>query len=329
MSVNLSKVIALGPPKEAALYFERVLPFDLGHSLLLQNKPEESALYIPFNGGEFDRGVVESLIGHHSSYNIYLEMTNVALAIQFYRLMQDANNQKLFLEDKNTPEKLEPISSAVGIDLQAVAESIISGDHDTEDFAKGLGLKMTAISNSADFQDSSLWDVDGRLAETRNSGGDLAKYSATLSGLKLVDPSKATWEQIVEFRKDAKSFSALRDLRILFQTDYSGRDINFISDDLAGRIERFEEARKLWGFETIQRSLSVLFDEKSAIAASFGSIATHAIGGSLLAAVSAGGGIALGGAVLGLGKVYVEQRKQRIQSPVRYLVDLKDRLSNK
>ena len=149
---------------------------------------------------------------------------------------------------------------------------------------------------------------------------------AALQGLKLVDPAKASWKQVVEFRKDKNSFKSLRELRVFFQTNYTGKDLSFIIDNLGSRIDKYDDARKMWGFETAQRGISVIFDQKNLVTTSVGSLAAHAAGGTLLTAAAAGAILALGPAALEVSKVWLEGRKAELDNQVRYLANLRKKI---
>ena len=63
-----TKIIAVGPPKEAALYFESVLPMDLASGFLAMARKDETdplfdhRLHLPLQEPEKVKEVVESLL---------------------------------------------------------------------------------------------------------------------------------------------------------------------------------------------------------------------------------------------------------------------------
>lgn len=123
-------------------------------------------------------------------------------------------------------------------------------------------------------------------ADQNDAGG--APYGAlVLSGLALVDASKASWEQIIEFRKDVDSCRKLRNLRLFFQNSYQGKTSSYVVDDLSRRIDEYDSARKRMGFEAVTGSISALLDAKSLQAAAAAGIAASFVGGPLTGISSA------------------------------------------
>lgn len=108
-----------------------------------------------------------------------------------------------------------------------------------------------------------------------------------LSGVPLVDASRASWEQILELRKDPDARAKLRNLRLFFHSNYQGKPTSFIVDDLGRRLEEYSATRKRLGFESVTGCISSLLDAKSLQAAAATGIAAAFVGGSLAALSSA------------------------------------------
>ena len=87
MTINLSSVVALGPSKEAAFYFERVMPADLGAAVIRSLNPEGGE-YVPRTGINFDENVTESLLGDRSIHSEYVRMTNLGLIVRMVSIMR-------------------------------------------------------------------------------------------------------------------------------------------------------------------------------------------------------------------------------------------------
>lgn len=117
---------------------------------------------------------------------------------------------------------------------------------------------------------------------------DAVPYAAlVLSGISLVDASKASWEQILELRKDAEARGKLRNLRLFFYNNYQGKPSTYIVDDLGRRIDEYDAARKRLGFEALTGSVSALLDAKSLQAAAATGLAAAFVGGPLTGITSA------------------------------------------
>lgn len=66
-------------------------------------------------------------------------------------------------------------------------------------------------------------------------------FRVSLIGLSLIDTDEASWDQIIEFRKDKKSQMALRRLRIFFDKEYAGKSRHFIENDILMRLEAYNK----------------------------------------------------------------------------------------
>jgi hypothetical protein len=117
---------------------------------------------------------------------------------------------------------------------------------------------------------------------------DDAPYAAlALSGIPLVDTSSASWEQILELRKDPDARAKLRNLRLFFHGNYQGKPAAFVVDDLGRRLDEYTATRKRLGFESVTGCISSLLDAKSVQAAAATGIAAAFVGGPLAAVSSA------------------------------------------
>jgi hypothetical protein len=97
----------------------------------------------------------------------------------------------------------------------------------------------------------------------------------SLSSLPLIDTEKSTWEQIIEIRKDEKSKNNLKQMRVFLSTNYEGKSKAFIEDDLNIRLMKHRDAVDAHGLETKLTCLSTLANSKNIITTS--SVAMMAI----------------------------------------------------
>jgi hypothetical protein len=88
-----------------------------------------------------------------------------------------------------------------------------------------------------------------------------------LIGMGLIDTSNAAWEQIVEFKQDRTSVSALRNLRLLFEEKLRDKSATYIEDYVQVKLEAYEIARRKHGFETATSSLQLIMNSKTAAGA--------------------------------------------------------------
>lgn len=313
-------ILVIGPPKEAALYFDRIFPFDLALSLTQIIHKQDVTNNIPFDGSKFDRDVIKSLLPDvQDNEEVYTEITRFSMFLALQNIIK--NDIKNFQDNLSYLPSASRLFSYFGIDQSKYIDDLKhKADSDRKYFDTLLEKSVFPLIKKSGFEGSSIWhelDFQDRTDDLPN------RYLATLSGLKLVDPSKISWDALVEFRKDEASRGALRDLRLYFSENFAEQDVSYASDKLASTLEKYEKTSKLWGFETAQRSLSVIFSKSTAVAASLGTLTTAALGMSLPATAAAGAAMALGPGLLELAKIAIDHEKQLIDRPLRYLSSLK------
>ncbi|TMJ20250.1 MAG: hypothetical protein E6G92_11015 [Alphaproteobacteria bacterium] len=319
----MRKIISRGSSKEAALFFDEVFPNDvLVFALAHVSKGDVSGDgCVPMNAGAPDKDVIASLLpkdkkAQRRAYRVGL-LESAALIIGLSK-----SNPPSSPEEFDTLN--EPIAEAMRREFNFdFSYSAISADVDG--WLTHLSNLQDAIFRQAGFGKAPEWVSESFLVESDSSDNrsDEALFAMSLSNLALVDSQKLTWDQIIEFRKDNKSRSALRDLRLFFQDDLSGKSPAYISDKLGQLVDRQEKASKLWGFETTQKTLSVAFTNRSILATSAGGIAAAVAGAPLSVAAAAALAIPLGGCVLEFSKAWIEAKKSQIERPTKFLTQLK------
>lgn len=131
-----------------------------------------------------------------------------------------------------------------------------------------------------------------------------AYVTVTLSGLPLIDPGHASWEQIMEIRRDPESVEKLRRLRLFVFENYTGKPRAFIEDDLFRRVDDYERVRKSLGIEAVTSTISVLLDSKTLQASAAAGLIACLFGGPpnlILGAAS----------LVELGKLGIEAARKR------------------
>lgn len=165
------------------------------------------------------------------------------------------------------------------------------------------------------------------LLPSEDSTAEETPYAAlVISGVPLVDASKASWEQIVELRKDPDARRKLRNLRLFLQGTYQGQSKEFITDDLGRRIDEYNSARKRLGFEAITGTISSLLDAKNLHAATATGIAAAFAGGALTGIGSAVL-IELGGMALEFSKKHFAIKQFENSHELAYLIRAKKDLA--
>ena len=160
--------------------------------------------------------------------------------------------------------------------------------------------------------------------------GGLAKDEPPTDSLfvphvSVIDSSKLTLSQIMEFRKDKETMNKMRKFRLFAYEQYKGKEKAYIEDDIQKKLADYNAAVKSCGFETTYKTLSFLFESKMII----GTFATCAVSLLMGNAQLAREAFATG-AVIELGKLSLEYAKQRhalkricLENPISYIAEAK------
>ncbi|WP_327327000.1 toll/interleukin-1 receptor domain-containing protein [Streptomyces sp. NBC_01210] len=127
-----------------------------------------------------------------------------------------------------------------------------------------------------------------------------------LIDMRVVDTANAPWEQIAEFRRDRRSVSQLRRMRLLFDEDLRGKSPAYIQDYVSIKLEDYDAARKAHGFETVSGAIDAFANSKTLLGVS-AVVAAGVFGGHWAAA----GGTAALGAVIETTRATVHVLKRK------------------
>lgn len=329
------KIVCFGPPKEAALYFDAVFPVDLLTPSFL-NQPgldfdetEKTKILSEYLPHILDKNLLpalENLVGSNKdAVREYLIQTLVCTKLYFVIMAHEARKEgvdtqiwrDLALNDTDLVDPALMASVRESFDVGTLPANLFPLFNDA--------LSRTLIN--AGFADVPSWTVPDSFSifgmpKIPTVKEDL--FQASLSGLRLIDPSKAAWEHVIEFRKDSASRNALRDLRLFFSSNYNGRDQAYIEDDLLARVERYDKTTRIWGFETVNRSVGVIFSKESVLTTSIGGISATLFGAPLGVAAGAALAMMIGTVGVEVGRSVIERKKAELNNPTRYLTQLRD-----
>lgn len=276
----MRSVVCFKDLKTAALYFDRVLPVAFRQmsgtgSDIVASFPEPIPAAALVNI-VFDR-VPSTRAEHYTLFGQIVDgWGDFANRVQRYRTRRF---------DSSLHDDYEDLYEAYL--RNAVIEEFGPVRHHFSEFAASLGVRASAvlIPSSA--------DADGTDEDP----------IVRVSGLGLVDISRASWEQILELRRDSKSRIHLQRLRSFLTEQYSHKSLTFIEDDLAQRINQYEDVRRKYGFEMVTGSISALLDASNLQAATAASLAAAIIGGPWVGASAA--------VLIEVGKASLEFAKRR------------------
>ena len=145
-----------------------------------------------------------------------------------------------------------------------------------------------------------------------------------LHDLRLIDVSRASWEQILGFRKDEDSARKLRRLRMFVYEEYADKPRRFIEDDLQERMAAYNDVVKDWGFETMIASLSAVLSAKAMVPAAGAALASAFFGAPLAAAATTGALVEIGSFALEIAKRKYGLQKLRRDHPLAYTIHARD-----
>jgi hypothetical protein len=143
--------------------------------------------------------------------------------------------------------------------------------------------------------------------------------------IHVIDTTKVTIPQIMEFRKDKEVMRKMRDFRLFAYEQYSGKDKAYIEDDIQKRLADYYETVKACGFETKVKTLSFLFESKILMGTFAASAVSLLIGNAQLATEAFGAGT-----IIELGKLSLEYAKSKSEmtricrgNPISYIAEAK------
>lgn len=318
------QVISIGKSKEAALYFDRVLPDDSilrhvaddGLSRDLQDQIlSGDALSISLhlaNLLRIDSRTAEQMLSDMAAIHC-LRMIQLTFSRIDIVDPNDIERKEIFL--KKLKEKLKSNFSKIEPEFYDI-NSHINGDIDVKSEI------LNRISRLG-FSNSPTW-INEELATENdaNTSGDL--FLLSISNLNLVDSNSLAWEHICEFRKDAKSMNDLRKLRVFILENYHDRTPSFIADKILDLEYKYSRTAKEWGFKTILKCISVAFDSKSAALGLGSGLSAAFAGTSVSAAAALGVAFPIGMAALEFGKCTIRKSELYSDDPVTYLTRIRD-----
>ncbi|WP_156170008.1 hypothetical protein [Aurantiacibacter luteus] len=325
-------VVAVGPPKEAALYFDEVLPMDFSTSLYAQfysgdkNEIFDPSLHLPIDNMDELVEVLRSLLPNHDdALDYYWRQWRTAnwllTSISISKLGATDSDR---LASKFTDGQLDDLLAPGGITYKQLRTLIDQGEFDPRKYSDAQADLIGKIVEDAGFETAPIWDqaLSFKPASKSDDVNDI-DYALTLKNLKLVDPRAVSWEQLVEFRKDEDSRHALRKFRLSFSENFGGQSQAEIEDRLLSDLYEHEKAANSWGLEFADRSFSLLSTKEGIASTAIGGALGFAVGGPIPLAI---GGLLLLGSQIGIEfvKMKRETKMNATKSPFTYLSKMKN-----
>ncbi len=113
---------------------------------------------------------------------------------------------------------------------------------------------------------------------------------------------------------------------MVLRDDYQGKDRQYIEDDLARRLDQYDNKCKDLGLETCMSVLSVILDAKHLQTAIAGGVAATLLG-SPIAGITTAASLELGQITLELARRKHDFNKFRRDHKLGYIIDSRERLA--
>lgn len=140
-----------------------------------------------------------------------------------------------------------------------------------------------------------------------------------ISGMKLVDVSSVSWQQIVEFRKDEESAKDFRRLSLFEADNLRGKDRHYIEQRIAQEMDDYDQICKKHGFDLIPGILKSVTSTPNVIAASTALLAAM-LGAPLSVVLSAPIALELAGLTFEVVKNRADLREAKRLHPLAYVM---------
>lgn len=295
MYSNSLDVLCLEKFKEAALYFDRVIPVQCNSLMHDDNGPYVTTPeHVPV-------GVISKLI--------YEEDAPDWKVLEFMDKKWSPFARALHSEFK----QIQDLSSENYCDLYELntlgSKGMSIRDH-FSNFSKSLGVETSSVLLRRNVEKSDF---------------QTAYISVSLKGIGLIDSDKASWDQIMELRSDPVSKGSLRNLRLFIYENYVGKPASYIEDDLCKRIELYDSSAKKHGFDLTTSVLGVLLDSKN-IQASLAAGITAGLFGGVEVGIGAAVALEIAKGSLEISKKLYSFESFKNNHDLAYLIDTKTRI---
>jgi len=291
MEYNPSQTIAcIDSTKDACLYFDNVIPLNLGH-------------IIPWKGN-----------GEPEAHEILHQVLPKELLNQ---------SQPLGL----SPYVLSYIDAYVNV--FPIAIGVPQGSKEEMD-KRARHFFPILIQRQNDLFESLSESIDAVFgASTSQFETSVQEPAFILTNLKLIDTSELSWHHLLEIKRDKESLSKLRRLRTFIYQNYENQPLSFIEDDLLNRIESYETSAKHLGLRTTDSAFKIAFNSGSLFASAAATIFSAYSGTptTIPLSLAIGSAFMLGNIGLELRSLKRETYKFKQDDPITYIVENKNRIS--
>lgn len=180
------------------------------------------------------------------------------------------------------------------------------------------GLNAVTVYNSE----------EKRKSEYKEGDYDVAVVS--LTDLDIVDEDQLSWEQVLEFRKDEDSKLKYKKMVHWLDKEMIGKSRFFIEDEIALKLEEYENSLTKHGIRTVLGTISESLDGKYLAGAS-GITGSFALAGHPTLGVLAGTGLVVGRVAVKLAHTLldIDDKERGPNSEISWVYEVKKELSKR
>ncbi|MGI8978652.1 MAG: hypothetical protein ACR2FY_05470 [Pirellulaceae bacterium] len=282
-------VVDFGSTKQAALFFDHVVPLD---------------------GVEDVSGVATVLTGAKTPVDVQKAQSIIS---------------QLLPPEFGTAQQVEDFASVAAIGVSAISAAVgfFNCDEMTQT-AKEYEAKLDAPGGLKKYVGKTPVTVNANMIDDQ-AKHDLRRDFALLSiaDIQIPDPKQLSWDAIIEFRKDVLARKRLRRLRVFAVKEYTGKSLAFIEDDLSIRLDDYEQTLKSWSIKTVVGVLSTCVNLETTLSAGVANLVAIMSGMPASQAFAASLAIPCSRFALELAKVRIDRQEAIRQFPLAYIADVK------
>lgn len=300
--------------KEAALYFDRVLPLNMGR---MQGDSDVGEILVGYPESVPSAALSHLVDGIEGNTVTYSHATRVIelFAVKWVEFARKAEPYaKLWPPDPREPETRNVADEYRKLKKAYLEDATSSNSPPIRevfhDYATSLGFEKFCVV----------------LPSSQANSCSQSDPSITLSRLNLINASQAEWRQIIEVRKDSQSHRKLARLRLFFHNNYSDCSFPYIEDDLSRRLEEYEQVSKKFGLKTTLSSLSMLLDAKALQASAAAGLVAGIFGGPV-AGFTAAAAVEIGKVAINIAEKHHELKDWQAGHDLAYIFETKSKLS--
>jgi hypothetical protein len=300
---GLRNAVVFEDLKQAALYFDRVLPVcfrqirDGGGKILVEIPevvPSKAFVDVVYGVGSADSALYPTLF-----FDFFDRWSEFVKAVSSVRISKAGSSKEDDYAD--LPQLYQSNVKLNG--SQTIRDAF-------QKYSRSLGAEFSTVVT---------------FGSSSHPEADASYYALTLVRLPWIDADAASWEQIIELRHDIESTQKLRRLRLFFYENYASKTPAFITDDLLRRLDDYEAVRKKHGFEVLTGSLSSILTATNLTSAVGVGLAAALFGGPI-AGIGSTAIVEAGNFAIELSKKLYAVREFEKGHEFAYLIDAKKRL---